>query len=78
LDPKQAIIQRWKSQFDTQNEGGKMDFENVSEELREKARKCKTPEEILALANEEGYELTDEEAQGIVGGSFWSACRDYF
>ena len=55
-----------------------MDFENVPEELREKARKCKTPEEILALANEEGYELTDEEAQGIVGGSFWSACRDYF
>ena len=32
-----------------------MNFENLSPELRDKARKCKTPEEILALAREEGY-----------------------
>ena len=55
-----------------------MDFENVPEELREKARKCKTPEEILALANEVGYELTDEEVQAIVGGSVWSYCRVFY
>ena len=51
-----------------------MDYENVSEELREKARACKTPEEILALAKEEGYKLSDEEVRGIAGGGVWSTC----
>ena len=49
-----------------------MSFENLSPELRDKARKCKTPEEILALAREEGYELSEEELQSIAGGVKWS------
>ena len=30
-----------------------------------------TPEQILAAAREEGYELSDEELDGIVGGGEW-------
>lgn len=45
-----------------------MNFEDLSPELQEKAKACKTPEEILALAKEEGYELTDEELSAVSGG----------
>ena len=47
-----------------------MKFEDLTPELQEKANACKTPEEILALAKEEGYELSDEELEGVSGG--WS------
>jgi len=50
-----------------------MNFENLTPEQQEKARACKTPEEILALAKAEGYELSDEELEGVSGG--W--CHDY-
>ena len=33
-----------------------------------KAKACETPEEILALAKDEGYELTDEELDGVAVG----------
>ena len=45
-----------------------MDFENLTEEQRQKARACRTTEEILALAKEEGMELTDEQLEGVAGG----------
>lgn len=53
-----------------------MDFDNLTEEQKAKALACQTPEEILALAQEEGYELSDEELEGVSGG--WSAeeCND--
>ena len=53
-----------------------MGFEdkNISPELREKAAECKTTEELVALAKQEGYELSDEELEAISGG--WS-CSDY-
>ena len=38
-----------------------MDFKDLTPEQQEKAKACKTPEDILALAKEEGYSLTDEE-----------------
>ena len=40
-----------------------MDFDNlnIGDELREKAKACKTPDELLALAKKEGYTLSDEE-----------------
>ena len=41
-------------------------------ELQEKLKSAKTPEEMLALAREEGFELTDEELEGISGG--WNTC----
>ena len=30
-----------------------------------------TPEELLALAQEEGYELSDDELEGVAGGGEW-------
>ena len=53
-----------------------MEFKNLSPELRDKARECKTPEEILALAKEEGYELSDEELQAVSGGIEWTCSDD--
>jgi predicted ribosomally synthesized peptide with nif11-like leader len=48
---------------------------NVSPELREKAKACKTPEEMLALAKKEGYKLSDKEMEAISGGR-WS-CENH-
>ncbi len=45
-----------------------MKLEDWSPEQVEKAKACKTPEDILALAREEGYELSDEELDGLSGG----------
>ena len=45
-----------------------MEFKDLTPELREKALACKTPEDVLALAKEEGYELSDEELDVVAGG----------
>ena len=48
-----------------------MDFNNLSEELKQKALACKSPEELLALAKEEGYELSDADLDAVSGGDNW-------
>ena len=45
-----------------------MNYEDLSPELREEALKCKTPEEILALAKKVGRELSSDELDAIAGG----------
>lgn len=45
-----------------------MSFKHLADEQKAKARACNTPEEILDLAREEGYELSDEQLKGIAGG----------
>lgn len=37
-----------------------MEFHDLTPEQKAKALECKTSEELLALAKEEGYDLTDE------------------
>ena len=54
-----------------------MNFEDLTPEQQQKAKACKTPEDILALAKEEGYELSDEELAGISGGWCPADCSDY-
>ena len=62
-------------------------YDSLSEGAKAKLQGCETPEEILALAQEEGYELTDlaqeegyeltdEQLEGISGG--WGGkCEGY-
>ena len=52
--------------------GESMEHKDLTAEQREKARACKTPEEMLALAQEEGYDLTDDELDAVSGG--WATC----
>jgi len=54
-----------------------MKYENLTPEQREKAKGCKTPEELLKLAADEGYKLSDEEIASISGGGMWGDCDDY-
>ena len=56
-----------------------MDFESldISPELREKAKACKTSEELLALAKKEGYKLSDAEMEAVSGGSWSYSCGSY-
>ena len=57
-----------------------MNFEELSPELKQKILACKTPEDIIKLANEEGYELSDDELRSVSGGGFWDSpfdCDDY-
>ena len=51
-------------------------FLSLAAEQMAKARACKSPEDVLELAKEEGYELSDEELSGISGGdwSCWTVC----
>lgn len=55
-----------------------MSHENLSPEQQERARACESPEELAALAEEEGFELSDEMLEGIAGGGFDpSKCNRY-
>ena len=50
-----------------------MNFEDLKNpELQEKLKAAKTPEELVALAKEEGMELSDEQLESLcAGGSEW-------
>ena len=53
-----------------------MDFEDLTSEQRARLRSCGTPEEILELAKESGYSLSDEELDAVAcsGGACWCNC----
>lgn len=51
-----------------------MDFKDLTDEQKAKAKECKTPDELVALAQEEGIELTDEQLEAVSGG--WNSCDD--
>ncbi|ETP71360.1 Nitrogen fixation protein of unknown function [Lachnospiraceae bacterium JC7] len=51
-----------------------MDFSHLDPELRAKAEKCESLEELVQLAKENGIELSDEQLDMITGGgceSLW-------
>ena len=54
-----------------------MEFNDLTEEQKAKAKACKTTEELLALAKEEGMELSADELESISGGVEWSKCNHW-
>lgn len=57
-----------------------MEFDELSEDLKERAKACKTPEEVLALAKDEGIVLSDEDLEQVAGGKGkWAheECNDF-
>jgi len=53
------------------NESG-FKLDKLSVDQQSKLDNCKTPEDVLALAAEEGYVLSDEELDQVAGGA-WGA-----
>ena len=56
-----------------------MKLDEISQELKDRARACKTLEEVQALAKSEGIELGGDELDQIAGG-VWDDenCSDYY
>lgn len=54
-----------------------MDINELSDELKAKLLECKSPAEILRVAAAEGYELNDEQLQGVAGGAWDYSCDNY-
>ena len=46
-----------------------MNMSELTPEQREKVLTCKTPRDLLTLAQEEGHELTDDELETVSGGA---------
>ena len=53
-----------------------MNFEELTEDQKARARACKSPEELLELAKSEGVELSEEELDAVSGGDSWLDCSD--
>lgn len=55
-----------------------MKLDDLSEEQKAKVTACKTADELVALAKEEGLELSDEQLDSISGGD-WDdpICGDF-
>lgn len=51
-----------------------MDLESLSPELREKAKACKSVDELYALAKQEGIELSEKDLDSVAGG--WGTCPE--
>ena len=48
----------------------KESLNGLSDEMRAKIASCAIPEDILALAQDEGVELSDEQMESVAGGSW--------
>lgn len=48
-----------------------MMYDDLTPEQRERICTGQTPEEMLARAQDVGYELSDEELESVAGGSIW-------
>lgn len=47
-----------------------MRIEDLTPEQKEKAKACTNADELIALIQEEGVELTDEQLEKVAGGDF--------
>ena len=49
-------------------------FSTLTDVQKKKVEAAQTPEELLALAKETGYELTPVQMEAIAGGELWIKC----
>ena len=57
------------------NEPGKI-LETLNDEQKKKIKNAKNPEELLAIAKEAGYELSQEQLNEMSGGEWKCGCFD--
>ena len=54
----------------------------LTDEQKKKIEAAKTPEELLALVKEAGYELTQDQLEAVAGGGGWCSkdgpCSKHF
>ena len=55
----------------TTAKGIQMDIKDLTSEQIAKVKACNTSGELVALAKEEGVELTDEQLDKVAGGQDW-------
>lgn len=66
------------NQAEIQQKGTNMSIKDLKNpEFQEKLQAAATPEEMLALAREEGMKLSDDELSDVAGGSWYSTESDY-
>jgi len=49
----------------------------LTDEQKKKVEAAQTPEELLTIAKETGYELTQDELEEVSGGYSWKVCKRY-
>ena len=49
----------------------------LTDEQKKKIEAAQSPEELLAIAKETGYELTPDELEAVSGGYSWRVCKRY-
>lgn len=55
-----------------------MNLEDLKDsKLQEQLKDAKTPEEMLGLVKEAGYELSDSQLEEIAGGISWTDCGNH-
>ena len=47
-----------------------MDLNDLTEEQMKRVRECKTPEELIELAQAEDIDLSDEQLEAVSGGAW--------
>ena len=51
-------------------------FNELTPEQMEKARECKSSEDLVELAKSEGIELTDDQLDAIAGGTWYNCMNE--
>ena len=52
-------------------------LDSLTETQKTAVKKAQTPEELLAIARETGYELSEEQLNTMSGGGDWYECDEY-